>query len=83
MGFLGPVHFVLELVLLLACAGAYYRAADLENESGLLWAALSVLVFISTWFVLGWSYMGNLLGQGLLLIGIAIVRAVRDSRKRP
>jgi hypothetical protein len=52
-----------------------------KNASGILWAALSVVVFLITWFLLGWGFVGNLLGQVALLGGIAVVRAVRDSRK--
>jgi len=72
-----------QFILLICCAVAYYKAADIENASGILWAGLSIGTFLLTWLLFGWSYLGNLLGQAALLGGIAVVRAVRDSRKSP
>jgi len=66
-----------------SCAAAFYKAADLENVSGILWAALSIATYCLTWFLFGWSFPGNLLGQGALLIGIALARATRHFRKPP
>jgi len=74
---LAPLYTV-QFVLLLACAAAYYKAADVENVPPLLWSGLSVMVFLLTWMVLRWGWFGNLVGQGALLLGIAIFRALRD-----
>ncbi len=66
-----------QFVMLLACAAFYYKAAEMEDSSGLLWSALSVLVFILTWIVLSWGWLGCLLGQVGLFTGITVVRVVR------
>jgi hypothetical protein len=78
----GP-FYSFQTLLLIVCAVAYYRAAEVENASGILWAALSVIVFLITWLLFGWGFVGNLLGQVGLLGGIAAARAVRHSRKPP
>ncbi len=68
---------LLSLLILLACATFFYRVAEIENESGALWAGLSVLVYLFTWLVLRWWLFGCVGGQVALFIGITIVRAVR------
>lgn len=64
-------------VLFLACAAFYYKAAEMEDSSGLLWSTLSVLVFLLTWIVFSWGWVGCLLGQGILFAGITVVRVAR------
>jgi hypothetical protein len=69
--------YSLQFVMLLACAVFYYKAAEMEDSSGFLWSALSVGVFILTWIVLSWGWLGCLLGQVALFAGITIVRLLR------
>jgi hypothetical protein len=66
-----------KFVMLLACAVFYYKAAEIEGSSGFLWSVLSVLIFILTWIVLSWGWLGCLLGQVGLFAGIAFVRMLR------
>ena len=72
-----------DFVLLLACAVFYYKAAEIENVSGVWWAAISVVLFLFTWRILGWGLLGNFLGQAGLLGGITLVRALLDNQKNP
>jgi hypothetical protein len=58
---------VLMGLLIGGCALFYYRAAEFENTSGLAWAGLL--------FRFGW--LGILLGQVALFIGITIYRAAK------
>jgi hypothetical protein len=78
----GP-FYSFETLVMIVCAVAYYKAAEIENRSGILCAGISVLFFLSTWLWFGWGYLGDLLGQATLLGGITIFRAVSDSRKSP
>jgi hypothetical protein len=78
MGNLFGMFYTLQFVLLVACATFYYKAAEMERASGVLWAGLSVGIFLVTWRFMGWSYVGNLLGQGLLLGAITGLRIWRD-----
>lgn len=73
--------YSLKFVMLLAFAVFYFKAAEMENCSGFLWSALSVLVFILTWIVLLWGYVGCLLGQVVLFTGITVVRVLRGSER--
>ena len=66
-----------QIILLLCCAIFYHRAAVFENESPFLWAALSVLTFLLTWLVLGYAWLGCLLGQLALLAAITLYRFIR------
>lgn len=73
------LFYSLNFVLLLVCAAAYYKLADLDPDaSSILWAGLSVGVFLLTWRVLGWGVIGNLIAQIAILGGITIVRALRS-----
>ncbi len=68
-----------QFFLLLACAAFYYKAAELDKASGLLWAGLSILIFLLTWQLLCWGWLGCLAGQAVLFAGITLVRVLRRS----
>jgi hypothetical protein len=67
-----------QFVFLLACAVFYYKAAELDKAPGLLWAGLSVLIYLLTWQVFHWGWVGCLAGQVSLLAGITLVRIFRS-----
>ncbi len=67
----------LFIVIILAFAVFFFRAAELEDESGFLWSMLSVLVSVLTWFVFHWGWLGGVLGQAGLFAGITIFRMLR------
>jgi hypothetical protein len=71
-----------QFVLLLVCAAFYYKAADLEDASGILWSGLSILVFLLSWRLLGWGLPGNLFGQAVLFGAITLTRVFRDRKNR-
>ena len=63
------------MVLVIGCFGAfYYRAAQFENESTLIWCGLSVSISALTVFWLHWGLLGIILGQLGLFIGITLFR---------
>jgi hypothetical protein len=53
----------LSIVLTVVCAIFYYRAAEFENEPGILWCGLSVLISAVTLLFFKWGWLGHLLGQ--------------------
>jgi hypothetical protein len=73
---LGLIYSV-QFVLLLCFAAGYYKAAEIENASGMLWAGMSIVIFLITWRLFGWGVPGNLMGQGARLGGITAVRVIR------
>jgi hypothetical protein len=73
---LGPIYSV-QFVLLLGCAFAFYRGAEMEDASGILWGGISIGLFLLTWRVFHFAYIGNLGGQALLIAAISGVRAFR------
>jgi hypothetical protein len=67
-------------ILIIGAFGAfYYRAAEFENESTLIWCGLSVLISMLTIFWLHWGLLGLISGQVGLFIGITIFRIFRKS----
>ncbi len=60
------------------CAIFFHRAAEFENESSLVWTGLSVVISVMTLFVFRWGWLGCLLGQTGLLLGITIFRMLRS-----
>jgi len=64
--------------MIVACAIFFHRAAEFENESSLVWTGLSVVISVMTLFVFYWGWLGCLLGQAGLFLGIAIFRTLRS-----
>ena len=67
----------LSILMMVACVIFFHRAAEFENESSLVWTGLSLVISVMTLFVLGWGWLGCLLGQAGLLLGITIFRVLR------
>jgi len=67
----------LLIVVIVVGTVFFHRAAEIENESGLLWSGLSVLVSALALFLFHAGWLGILLGQIGLLIGIGVFRMVR------
>ena len=67
----------LSIAFVVVFAVVYYRAAELEEIPGLLWATLSVAVSVATLFYFNWGWIGAFLGQAGLFLGIAVFRALR------
>ena len=68
----------LPILIIVACAIFFHRAAEFENESSLVWTGLSVVISVMTLFVFRWGWLGCLLGQAGLFPGIAIFRTLRS-----
>jgi len=60
-------------------AAFYYRAAEFENESRLLWCGLSLVISLATLFYFHWGWLGAVLGQVGLFAGITLFRVTRKS----
>jgi len=65
------------ILLVSICAVFFYRAAELENESTLLWTGMSVVISAAALFFLHWGWLGCLLGQIGLFVGITVFRMLR------
>jgi hypothetical protein len=66
-----------NLVLLIVMAVFFYRAAEFEDGPGLLWAALSAGISLVVWQVFRLGWMGMVLGQIGLFVGITFYRMRR------
>jgi hypothetical protein len=68
----------LPILIIVICAIFFHRAAEFENESSLVWTGLSVVISVMTLFVFRWGWLGCLLGQAGLFLGITIFRMLRS-----
>jgi hypothetical protein len=64
-------------LLIAVFAAFFYRAAEFENESRLLWCGLSLVISLATLFYFHWGLLGVVLGQVGLFAGITIFRMMR------
>ena len=69
----------LAILLIAVFAAFFYRAAEFENESSLLWCCLSIVISLVALFCFHWGWLGVLLGQIGLFAGITIFRIARKS----
>jgi len=69
----------LSILIAAGFAAFFYRAAEIENESGLLWGGLSLVISVALMFFLRWDWLGILLGQVALFVGITLFRMTRKS----
>ena len=67
----------LPILMIAVFAAFFYRAAEFENESRLLWCGLSIVISLVTLFYLHWGLLGIVLSQIGLFIGITVFRMVR------
>jgi hypothetical protein len=65
------------ILICVAFAVFFYRAAESENESPMIWCGLSLVISGATLFLLHWGWIGCSLGQAGLFAGITIVRMLR------
>jgi len=72
------VYYSLQSVLLVLFAILYYKIAEAEDSPGVVWAGVSVGVYLVTWRLLGWGYPGNIFGQVALFGGITLWRVWND-----
>ena len=79
---LGP-FYSFQTIALIVCAALYAKAADVEDESPVLWGGLSAGIYLATWCWLGWGFWANLGGQAGLLVAIAAYRVARDRGRTP
>src|SRR5665213_3306880 len=61
-----------SILIIATCAIFFYRAAEFEDESTLIWCGLSVTISVATFFWLHWSWLGIILGQVALYVGITL-----------
>lgn len=66
-----------QFVFLLLCAAFYFKAAEYEDARPLLWAGLSVVVYLVTWMLLSWGLIGCLASQAALFGAITLLRVIR------
>jgi hypothetical protein len=70
--------FYLLILVALASAIFYYRAAESEGASAWIWCGLSALISVVTLFWLHWGWLGTFFCQLALFVGITIVRMRRQ-----
>lgn len=72
----------LPLAVAIACAIFWYRGAQHENISPLLWVGPSLVISILVIFALKQGWIAVAVGQVALFLAITIYRTIADERKR-
>ena len=67
-----------SLVLVVVAAVFYWKAAEREKESGIIWAGLS-LVASALIIALGGGFVVLVLGQLAVFVGITVFRTIKDN----
>ncbi|HSY74904.1 MAG TPA: hypothetical protein VK810_05495 [Dongiaceae bacterium] len=67
----------LPILIIIAYAIFFCRAAEFEDESVLIWGGLSVTISAVAFFGLGCGWLGISLGQLGLFVGITVFRILR------
>jgi hypothetical protein len=70
----------LDTIVIIACAVFYYKAAEVENASTIIWTGLSLIVSLSI-RILGFGLIVLIIGQVLLYLAITIVRLFSSTRE--
>ncbi len=78
MEFLGV--YGIDTIVIIVFAVIYYKAADIENQSTILWTGLSIAVSLAT-AILGLGLIALIIGQVLLYLAITLVRLLASKRK--
>ena len=69
-------------VIMLACAGFYYTMGEMGKSSGILWAAISLVLWLGASLLLGWGMLGGLLTQAGLFVGLTAWNIVKARSRK-
>jgi hypothetical protein len=68
-----------QILVLIAFAVFFHRAAEMEDDSTpWIWCAVSILVSLVTLFWLHWGWLGIILSQVGIFIGITVIKLARE-----
>jgi len=72
--------YYFSILIILACAAAYYHIGEMEYQRGSLLAAVSVLLSIVTFLGLGWGWLPSMGAQAGIFVVLTIVNICRKGR---
>jgi hypothetical protein len=77
------MFFGFGLVIMVACVVFFYKAAEMDDAPGFLWAGMSLLVWYGTGLLMPRAgLLAHVGGQVALFFGIAVFRVMRDLQKK-
>jgi hypothetical protein len=65
------------ILIVLACATAYYHIGETEYQKGFLVAAVSVLVSVITFYGLGWGWRSGVGAQVGIFVALTVINMCR------
>ena len=68
--------------LLIACTAFFYKAAKLEGSSGFVTPFMSLALWLSASYFLGWGLLGCFMTQVFLFVAITIWNILTDKRRK-
>jgi hypothetical protein len=72
--------YYVSLLIILACAVAYYHIGEMEYQKGFLLAAVSLLVSVVTFFWLKWWWLPGIGAQVGIFIVLTVANICRKDR---
>ncbi len=68
--------------LLIACTAFFYKAAELDGSSGFVTPFMSLALWLSASYFLGWGLLGCFMTQVFLFVAITIWNILTDKRRK-
>jgi len=70
----------LDAILLIVFAFIFYKLAEVQKASMLLWTSMSVIVFLGARLI-SFGLLGALIGQLVLFFGLILIKVLSSEKK--
>ena len=68
------------ILIIVACASAYYQVGEIEYRRGILVAGVSIAVSCLTFFWLGWGPLASIGAQLAIFVALTVINLFRKPR---
>ena len=69
---------MLEIAMIVASGILMYRVAEIDNESGPMWAGIAVATCVLSLFVIPWMLLRIGIATVAVFVGMIVYRMVKD-----
>ena len=70
------------ILIIVACACAYYQVGEIEYRQGVILAGVSLVVSCLTFFWLGWGALASIGAQLAIFVALTVINLLRKPRFR-
>jgi hypothetical protein len=72
--------YYFSLLIILACAAAYYHIGEMEYQKGFFLGAVSLLVSVVTFLGLRWGWLPSIGAQVGIFVVLTVINVCRKGR---